>query len=389
MAARPNASPTAWNAASAAAPESRQMAERIPAIGDPAILQQARDLLLSMYVADEALFAPACALEGARITTRRWPLRRRRYSIIALLGLLAWQQHFGTASDGRDAQRMTADFLARHGQRVRDPGDRGLLLLLLSELGHNAAAAHYDAIDRDFAGRPALNLQDIAWLAVGAETHERRTGTPASVSRRLADLLLGTDFRHAGSGWPMHRPDGHRRDMVSFGAICYRLWALATLADRHGLKAEFAAGTDSLISAQRSDGGWPWFFHAPSGTVIDPYPLFSVHQDAMAPMFLLPAWQAGIPGAEDALRASLRWLDGNNDLRQAMLRTDPFFIYRGIARAERPGLLRRYLRGRRYRPGDDAPVSSLKLDTNCRAYHLGWLLYVWSRNQAAWHQLTA
>jgi hypothetical protein len=59
----------------------------------------------------------------------------------------------------------------------------------------------------------------------------------------------------------------------------------------------------------------------------------------------------------------------------------PFFAYRSIERAERAQRIRRYSRALRHRISPspattDAP--RVHLNDECRSYHLGWLLYVWS-----------
>jgi hypothetical protein len=119
-----------------------------------------------------------------------------------------------------------------------------------------------------------------------------------------------------------------------------------------------------------------------SGRPFDVYPVFSVHQDSMAMLFLLPSLDDGPGGAADAARRSLAWCFGENELGETFYRSEPcFFAYRSIERVERVPRLRRYLRGVARRP--DAPSASfasanVQVNRECRSYHLGWFLYVWS-----------
>ena len=117
-----------------------------------------------------------------------------------------------------------------------------------------------------------------------------------------------------------------------------------------------------------------------SGRPFDLYPIFTVHQDSMAMLFLLPAERQGIPGVTEAIERSFRWNFGDNELGAGMVRTEPYpWIYRSIERGERWTRARRYVRGlgpaaSRY----PVPSRSVRINPECRSYHLGWVLYAWS-----------
>ena len=98
-------------------------------------------------------------------------------------------------------------------------------------------------------------------------------------------------------------------------------------------------------------------------------------------LFLLPALGNGDTRAAEAIRRSLAWCYGNNELGEAFYEPEPFFAYRSIERVERLPRFRRYVRGVT-RPRD-APAASygsatVRVNRECRSYHLGWILYVWS-----------
>ncbi len=65
-----------------------------------------------------------------------------------------------------------------------------------------------------------------------------------------------------------------------------------------------------------------------------------------------------------------------------MILTEPYpWIYRSIERVERAPRIRRYLRGLGSPPTTDPPRASgrrLRINRECRSYHLGWVLYAWS-----------
>ena len=81
------------------------------------------------------------------------------------------------------------------------------------------------------------------------------------------------------------------------------------------------------------------------------------------------------------------WVFGANELLTPMYVERPFFAYRSIERAERAPRLRRGLRslGRRASsPGAVTGAGRIRINDECRSYHLGWILYVWSNRAEAW-----
>ncbi len=84
--------------------------------------------------------------------------------------------------------------------------------------------------------------------------------------------------------------------------------------------------------------------------------------------------------ASAATERSLRWNLGANELGAPMALTDPHpWIYRSIERVERAPRIRRYLRGIGPPPRTAPPrAAHLRINRECRSYHLGWVLYVWS-----------
>jgi hypothetical protein len=124
-----------------------------------------------------------------------------------------------------------------------------------------------------------------------------------------------------------------------------------------------------------------------SAQPLDVYPVFSVHQDSMAMLFLLPAVDRGLAGASEAVERSLTWLTGVNELGVSMVVESPFIVHRSIERDERQAQLRRYARtvwrAAARRPGTSADGRGVRVNPECRSYHLGWVLYVWSGREDA------
>jgi hypothetical protein len=145
---------------------------------------------------------------------------------------------------------------------------------------------------------------------------------------------------------------------------------------------------DTLIALQRRDGGWPWLFDAHRQCVVEPYAIYSVHQDAMAPMALLELYEAtGNQGYRRAATRGLDWIYGRNDLDQPLLNEDAGIVYRSIRRRTPWDHGMRYLNvttaclraplGARWK-------HKLLINPTDRPYHLGWVLEAWcGREQLA------
>jgi len=311
-----------------------------------------------------------------------------RYTINTLLGL----QAASAAGRGPEPARIEAlidAFAARHGSALHEPADRGLLLLVVAGLERQRRLAEelLAQIDRDARetrlGR--LNMQDIGWMIWGS-VHAARAGLAgaAAAADRLFQSLLD-HFIDGRTGLPRHSVRRYRRDLVSFGSIVYFLRAVheyGAATDDSQAVALFRNGVERVLELQGPEGEWPWLVDVGRGRIVDPYPLFTVHQDSMAPLFLLPALEEQrIDGARGAVTRGLAWVAGGNELGVPMIVEQPFCAYRSIERSERAPRLRRYLRAvlPAIRSGPaEFQSGTVRLNPECRSYHVGWLLYVWA-----------
>ena len=78
---------------------------------------------------------------------------------------------------------------------------------------------------------------------------------------------------------------------------------------------------------------------------------------------------------------SFAWNLGRNELGESLVLDEPCrFVYRSIERDEGQPRLRRYLRalGRPARDSYPARAESVRINRECRSYHLGWVLFTWA-----------
>ena len=171
--------------------------------------------------------------------------------------------------------------------------------------------------------------------------------------------------------------------MTSFASQVYPVLGLCELA----LATETAPGNevgpvcDFLVEAQGGLGQWWWFYSTRGRRVIEGYPVYSVHQDAMAPMALLELWEACRDARlSEAVARGLSWIDGNNELGVNMVDRTSGLVLRSIRR--KPGYDRLWAGAK-----TAASVAGLSrqgvtarlIETNPtdRPYHFGWVLEAW------------
>jgi len=351
--------------------------------------------LLATYAGPEGLFPYSSRLvHGTIVNDYRRP-DSLRYTINTLLGLGRAAKAGVSGVAQADLDGMIQEFVERHASSLASYADLGLLLLLLADNpnvpGETAVDSALASLKRSLSDQRAddFNMQDLAWIIWGCAASVRNGVADAGELGRSTSKLLQDRFVDAATGLPRHSVKRYRRSLVSFGSLSYFLRAMheaASTFDDEKAARLFEAGVQRTLSLQGPQGEWPWMINVPRGSVVDVYPVFSVHQDSMAMLFLLPALDSSRPQVEDAIIRSLAWVFGRNELGVAFYQYDPFFAFRSIERAEEAPRLRRYVRflesSVTHRAGGFQSAHT-RVNDECRSYHLGWILFAWSERVAA------
>jgi hypothetical protein len=280
-----------------------------------------------------------------RYDTQSDPAKSVRYSAICYEGLRAADQAGLRPFPTHLHQRFTERFQP-------EPALQG-------NLGPNAMEA-WLGTDPD--------LQQVAWMLDRAPAHRHR------LMRHINRHLW-----HSDSLFARHRARSIRGNIVSFGAMAYFLAALLKIDDPV-TRIRALEAVEAMIEQQRPDGGWPWLYRVASGQAVADYPLYTVHQDAMAPMFLLPAMDLGLGSARTAMEKSLAWVANTHSLN-----ADPLMLTRAHQRPGDGRLMRgiwAMLAHRRREPRHVGVIDGW------RSYHIGWMLAVWSPRLDAPHWLS-
>lgn len=232
----------------------------------------------------------------------------------------------------------------------------------------------------------------IQGLAIAAEAYPEQSGPAVEACRRWAKELLGRFSPRADLFGPFRRPTGVRSAMInrltSFAAQVYPLHGLSSFYRLTGEAPSpvLRKAADRIVAAQGSLGQWWWLYSTQNRAVLEGYPVYSVHQDGMAFMALLPVEALGEGSYREPLGLGLDWLSGRNELSTDLVRRDPPIIFRNIQRVGSDadamfGISRANLArvvARSLRPGSDhvdAEPGELEVLHECRSYHLGWLLH--------------
>jgi hypothetical protein len=192
--------------------------------------------------------------------------------------------------------------------------------------------------------------------------------------------------------WPHHvgaSPSGFRSHVACFADQVYPIHALSYLNSGvpHNVAVEAASAcARAICQTQGPAGQWPWHYDVRTGQLLDPYPVYSVHQHAMAPMALRALREFGGVDCRSAIERGLAWLGGAPELDGASLIDERHgFAWRKVGRREPRKLTRRLQAaasvlhpGLRV-PGVDALFPPCVIDYECRPYEIGWMLYAWRR----------
>jgi hypothetical protein len=353
------------------------------------------DLRLRSSQIDELLSFSADVLGGLRhddgiyCFDRAWAdpaLRGRslRYSIMVLLGLTRYDDAGGTI----DVDLAGLHQLIHAKRSVLTIGDLGLLLW--ADVRRNSDCVGETIADlrrrmTEYEVLATLEGMEIGWLQVG-------TALAVAAGLDATDVFAQVDMemerRRTTSGlFVHHRRRGLRAFLPNFATQVYALLGLAETA-RHGLRAgaeeQAIILADRLVELRRPDAAWPWLYDARHGRVAESFELYSVHQDAMAPMaFFALAEVTGLQRFVDAAVEGHEWCFGNNELGFHFYDADQRFAHRAIRRRGLADQL--CLTGNSAlslaRSSARVDVGDRVVNSTCRPYHLGWILEAWSGRQ--------
>jgi hypothetical protein len=310
-----------------------------------------------------------------------------RYAINTALGLSyldeAEQRQILEGRTAHDLVRQCAD-RALHSH---DHGAVALAAWTAAEASGLFTEALFARLLKHLQSKGPVETVDCSWTLIAAVAGSLY-GDTSELTKLARDRLL------EGQGpyglFPHHLPasaSGRLRAHIGcFADQVYSTQGLSRLyvatQDHEALTAANASG-GAICRLQGPLGQWWWHYDTRNGTVVEGYPVYSVHQHAMGPMALLDLREAGGDDHLKSLALGIRWIDGPNEASQSMVNDGNNVIWRKVARREPKKLVRGVNAAttsvvpRLKVPGLDTIFPPGVIDYECRPYELGWMLYAW------------
>jgi hypothetical protein len=351
--------------------------------------------LPQMYDERSSLFSQKALPQGDRLVNRG---ENAYYSAASMVGILSQPD---VSPDtvvpvGKALDALQAACVTDHG-----PPLLSTTLWAGAIVGDSRSAGLVSSLERSLdveQSESAALGQVLRGLLAGAETFPEVRDAALALAQRCAAELLDRHSAHSRVFRAMpRRPSGLRTMLgariTSFASQVYPLLGLASLYAYRGETPPPALRqtAEHLVEAQGPLGQWWWLYSPSTATVLEGYPVYSVHQDGMAFMGLVPVEKLGEGSYAKALALGVDWLYERNELSLTLVEEEPPFICRNIQRvgsgADAPfGISRsNFYRtvARSLRPGsvsDQTVAAPEELEPlrECRSYHLGWLLYAYA-----------
>jgi hypothetical protein len=310
-----------------------------------------------------------------------------RYAAMVALGLSKTPEStqrqvlgFGTAAD-------LAELVSKRAEAAIDDGAVALAAWAAAEAGHFHAAPLFRRLAERLSSTVPMPTVVCAWVLIAALA-ARRFGNMWDVAAPAHKRLLAANgdsglFRSID---PASAGGRIRAHIGCFADQVYPIMALsrlgAAIGDPDAMKmAETCARL--ICEAQGSAGQWWWHYDTRTGRVAEGFPVYSVHQHAMAPMALFELREAGGSDYLPEIAKGLDWLGERPETTAALICADKGVIWRKVGRHE-PGKAARAIAAMAATISPTLHVRGLdiifppgRIDYECRPYELGWLLYAW------------
>jgi hypothetical protein len=318
-----------------------------------------------------------------------------RYTIMTLLGLRELEQTGATSPFDTCA---IYEALARNTSWIRSVGDLGLTIWVTAVFAPDQLEALFRRVDLETAlhrypdARHARTTE-LAWFLAGL-AHAANSSSKRATD--LTDLAVETYQRMEQNqgeyGFFRHMAEtksvaGILRGRIgSFADQIYPVYAMSKFATAFDVEEPLDSALEcasALCNAQGGLGQWWWLYDSRTGRVSSRYPVYSVHQQGMAPMALFAVEEASQQSFKESIYKGLRWIYKSNELSADMRDLDQNLIWRCIlpkrTRTKYWDTMLSVLRP----PKENAPTGPLEILYEDRPYELGWLLYAFAKIAAA------
>jgi hypothetical protein len=344
------------------------------------LLDLAMNGLQSMYIAQKGLFCFRLRKTSTGIVREGIS---HRYTMMTLLGLLRAESA---------GVRSFIDIEAALARLLTDTawldniGDLGLLLWLCAAISRKQLKQFFAKFDlsaalEHYPDARQLRTMELSWFLTGL-TYAAKA-EPSSELKELADKTYRLAQANQGPrGLFGHMAKWHsfaglvRSRIGSFADQVYPILAMALFSqvfDAEEARDHALRCAEAACRLQGPLGQWWWHYDSVTGRVVERYPVYSVHQHAMAPMALFELQDTGAADFLEPIRKGLAWVSGHNELQQDFEDRDANVIWRCVLLSKQASYCARL--GALLRKKQSVEANSLRSLFECRPYELGWLLY--------------
>ena len=339
--------------------------------------------LNDMFIESELEFAAKKKLVGTEIVLEG---RNIRYTLINLIGLYKAECN-GYAININLKEVVRAKI--KNIDKLDGVGEIGLLLWALSlispeDLPKMLTKINFQNILSNYKDAENKLTMELSWLLTGVLMASTFSNTFKNSIGNLPEILYKIiRNNYGGKGIFKHLSDDSingkfRGNIASFADQVYPIYALVLYSQQIGNEEALLIAEETALQIcklQGSDGEWMWHYNSRTGKVLSKYPVYSVHQDAMAPIALYAIQRATKNNYEENIFKGLDWLT-NNSLQFNMISNTDNAIWRAIE----PDKTHRKIRSTLSHFGLNLTneYKYLEVLKECWSYHLGWLLYAFA-----------
>ncbi|HEX2955508.1 MAG TPA: hypothetical protein VHO70_01680 [Chitinispirillaceae bacterium] len=312
-----------------------------------------------------------------------------RHTLISLLGLYRYEKCYG-----RYILNIT-DEVEYHNSNIdsfTSGGDIGLLLWLTAlckpeKIETTLEACRWEKLKQIYPDIRQNRTMELSWLLTGYSYCALR-GRKSSIKKASDDALKVYSYlksNYGGRGIFRHQkpcsPKGWINSMMgSFADQVYPIYALtnyATVFDQKEAQYIALECADTICRLQGPQGQWWWHYNPKKGTVAGRYPVYSVHQEGMAPFPLFTLSKVTGRDYSDYIYKGLDWIRGENELRYPMIDYEKNVVWRNIHNKKIYRRIEEFFNILGV-PSFMIGKPDFMVLHECWSYELGWLLYAFA-----------
>jgi hypothetical protein len=313
-----------------------------------------------------------------------------RYTLINLIGL-----HKAASNDFTISIKSRIDLKSILRNQITNlshyesAGDIGLLLWAASlispdDINTILPKINFGNILNIYNDAKTKNTMELSWLLIGilmASTFNKTfkssiSNLPSKLYQVLRNNYRGNGvFKHISNeslNGKLKNNAGNFADQV-YSIYAFVLFSKIMKYEEALLIAEATA--QKICELQGNNGEWMWQYSSKNGDVISQYPIYSIHQDALAPIALYSIQAATGKSYEKYIFKGFDWLF-KNPLSTDMVCNKHNAVWDGMG----PDKTYRKVKSILSNLGiiKNIEYKNLKVFKECSSFHLGWLLYAFA-----------